>query len=102
MSGNDPHSPESSAVPIGIRHLRSDVAALVRRAGAGEHIVVSVAGRPVAQLGPLTAGGRHLDLDDLVARGLVIAARRSGPLRVTDPIPVWQGARIDRLLRDVR
>lgn len=43
--------------PIGIRQLRADVAAGVRRAGAGEHIVISIGGRPIAQLGPLGARG---------------------------------------------
>ena len=36
----------------GMRELRADLAAAVRRAEWGERIVVTVAGRPVAQLGP--------------------------------------------------
>ena len=49
---------------IGVRELRADLARLVRRAGAGEEIVVTVGGRPVARLGPL-AGGGGLTLDEL-------------------------------------
>ena len=41
---------------VGIRELRNQVAAVVRRAAAGERVVVTVDGRPVAQLGPLEPG----------------------------------------------
>jgi antitoxin (DNA-binding transcriptional repressor) of toxin-antitoxin stability system len=87
---------------VGIRQLRADVAAAVRRAGAGEHIVVTVGGRPVASLGPLATSDGVARLDDLVARGLVIAPRRSGPWAPPSPVPVWPGSRIDRLLREIR
>jgi prevent-host-death family protein len=54
---------------VGIRELRNNVAAVVRRAGAGERIVVTVDGVPAAQLGPLDAPAAPT-LDDLVAAGL--------------------------------
>lgn len=54
---------------VGIRELRNNVAAVVRRAGAGERIVVTVDGMPAAQLGPLDAPAAPT-LDDLVAAGL--------------------------------
>jgi prevent-host-death family protein len=54
---------------VGIRELRNSVAAVVRRAGAGERIVVTVDGVPAAQLGPLEAPTAP-SLDDLVAAGL--------------------------------
>lgn len=86
---------------IGIRELRRDLASLVRRAAAGEAVVVTVNGRPAAVLGPLgdTAPG---GLDDLVARGLVQPPRRrAGPARVErERLPV--DARSDVELRKVR
>ena len=87
---------------MGIRQLRADVAAAVRRAGAGEHIVVTVAGQPVAELGPLRAADGQVRLADLVARGSVIAPRRTGSWTPSAPVPVWSGARLDRLLREIR
>ncbi|HEY2435640.1 MAG TPA: type II toxin-antitoxin system prevent-host-death family antitoxin [Solirubrobacteraceae bacterium] len=39
--------------------LRNDIAAVLRRAEQGERFTVTVAGRPVAELGPLP-GGRAL------------------------------------------
>ena len=87
---------------IGIRQLRADVAASVRRAGGGEHIVVTIGGRPVAQLGPLGAVDGQVRLADLVARGLVLAPRRTGPFTPREAVPVWSGSRLDRLLREIR
>ena len=67
---------------VGIRELRNNVAAVVRRAGAGERIVVTVDGVPAAQLGPLEAtGGGH---------GRRPGGRRPGPRRpagATGPPP---------------
>ncbi|MGA0878094.1 MAG: type II toxin-antitoxin system Phd/YefM family antitoxin [Ilumatobacteraceae bacterium] len=102
---DDPSTPSSSpnaAPPVGIRQLRADVAAYVRRAGAGEHLVINVGGRPMAQLGPLAAPDGLVRLDDLVARGAVVPPRRSGPWHMTAPIIVWSGNRLDRLLREIR
>ena len=39
---------------IGIRELRSELARHVRRAAAGERVVIAVGGRPAAALVPLT------------------------------------------------
>ena len=69
---------------VGIRELRNQVAAVVRRAGAGERVVVTVDGVPVAQLGPLSPVG-GLTLDDVVAAGLALPPRR--PDRPAPPVP---------------
>jgi prevent-host-death family protein len=54
---------------VGIRELRNNVAALVRRAGVGERIVITVDGVPAAQIGPLDAPAATT-VDDLIAAGL--------------------------------
>lgn len=87
---------------LGIRELRADLAAQVRRAGSGERIVVRVGGRAVAQLGPLDDATGHATLDDLATRGLVHPPRRRGDWTPPTPITVWQGVRLDRLLAEVR
>ena len=99
-------------MPIGIRELRADLAAHVRRAAGGEPTVVSVAGRPAAALVPLSAmrdGGGNGDGDggeahlaSLVASGALVPPRRSDG-RVPDRVvAVWGNVRLDRLLREVR
>jgi prevent-host-death family protein len=86
---------------IGIRELRNDVAAVVRRAAAGERIVVTVDGRPVAQLGPLEPTGAPT-LDDLIASGHVVAARRSTPTEAPGAEDAPVDARSDWILDDIR
>lgn len=88
---------------VGIRDARSRLSSLVNRAGEGERIVITIGGRPVAQLGPIEADPEQLELDDLVARGLLEAAHRQD--RPTTPdlvIDSWTGGRLDRALREVR
>ncbi|MCB0977603.1 MAG: type II toxin-antitoxin system prevent-host-death family antitoxin [Acidimicrobiales bacterium] len=88
---------------LGIRDLRTRLTSLVRRAGTGERIIVTIAGRPVAQLGPLEAVTGPPTIDDLANRGLLIAARRSDrPARPEVVIDTWTGGRLDRALREVR
>ena len=86
---------------IGIRELRAGLAAYVRRAAAGESIVVTQSGRPVAVLGPVD-GSRAPGLDDLIAHGAVVAPRvRAGRAGVErERLPV--DARSDVELRKVR
>ncbi len=87
---------------VGTRELRGDLSALVRRAGAGERIVVTVDGRPVAQLGPVEPSDGAVTIDDLVARGLLQAARRPDRPAPEFSMPLWAGTRIDQLVREVR
>jgi prevent-host-death family protein len=97
---------------LGIRDLRADLAARVQRAAAGEPTVVSVAGRPVAALVPLTAldtstamsdeGSSGPHLSSLVASGAVIAPRRADGALPARTVTVWGNVRLDRLLREIR
>ena len=85
-----------------MRDFRASAATVIRRAGWGERIVITVAGRPVAQIGPLDPAGGPVTLEDLIARGLVLAPRRHDRPEPGPPVPVWAGARLDRLLREQR
>ena len=86
---------------VGIRELRNDVAAVVRRAAAGERIVVTVDGRPVAQLGPVEASGSPT-LTDLAASGLVEPPHGAQPAGAPDPLDTAVDVRLDRVLAEVR
>lgn len=87
---------------IGIRQLRTDCARAVQRAGAGERIVITVDGRPVAQLGPLEAEPGRVTLDDLVARDLVVGPRSAERPEPVVTMRLWAGVRSERVLREVR
>lgn len=85
-----------------VRTLRANAAAYLRRAEGGERIVVTVAGRPVAQLGPLDPGPAPPTIDDLAARGLILQARRGDRPRPDTRVDPWPGTRLDRLAAEVR
>jgi prevent-host-death family protein len=87
---------------LGIRDLRADLASYVRRAGAGQRVLVSVGGRAVAQLGPVEAEQGQTVLADLVTAGAVIAPRRTDSGRIGPPVQVWSGVRLDRMLKELR
>ncbi len=87
---------------VNARELRAQLAAQLHRAERGERIVVTVGGRPVAQLGPLEGAPGTLGIDDLVARGQLLPARRADRPDPAEVMGLWAGARIDRLLREVR
>ena len=87
---------------IGVRELRGNVAAVLRRAAAGERIVVTVDGRPLAQLGPIEPAGAPT-LDDLVATGLVEPPRRPDPLAPeVEPVDLAVDIRLDDVLAELR
>ncbi|MCU1353942.1 MAG: hypothetical protein JWM05_3151 [Acidimicrobiales bacterium] len=87
---------------LGIREVRSRVTSLVRRAGAGERIVITIGGRPVAQLGPLEPADRDVTIEDLAARGLIEPAHRGDRPPPDLQVDSWTGTRLDRVLREVR
>ncbi|HEY8526743.1 MAG TPA: type II toxin-antitoxin system prevent-host-death family antitoxin [Acidimicrobiales bacterium] len=91
----------TAADRVGIRELRNNVAAVVRRAAAGERIVVTVDGVPAAQLGPLTAAGPPT-LDDLVAAGLALPPGRRDRPPAAEPEDVPVDARPDSVLDQLR
>ena len=94
--------PESGTAPVGVRELRNNVAALLRRARAGERVVVTVDGHPVAPLGPLTPDRSGVDLWDLAGAGLVVPPRRHDRPDAPHPRPIPVDVRAERLLDPVR
>ena len=82
----------------GIRELRQNASALIRRVMAGETIEVTERGRPVARIVPLQ--GRSVS-DQMVAEGQATAAR--GDLLDVKPIqPVTGRRRLSDVLADLR
>ena len=88
---------------MGVRELRNNVAAVLRRAAAGERVVVTVDGRPVAMLGPLAPDpASGVSLDDLTAAGLVEPAARTDRPAAPDAVTLPVDTRAARALSDVR
>jgi antitoxin (DNA-binding transcriptional repressor) of toxin-antitoxin stability system len=90
---------------LGIRQLRADLAAHVRRAAGGETTVISIGGSPVAALTPLAMSDeppREAHLSSLIASGALIAPRRSDGRLAEGTVSTWANVRLDRLLREIR
>lgn len=87
---------------VGIRELRNQVAAVVRRARAGERIIVTVDGVPAALLGPLEPGPDRPMIDDLIAAGLADPPRRSDRPEAPDAASLPVDARSGRVLDELR
>jgi prevent-host-death family protein len=86
---------------IGARELRANLAAAVRQAGAGERVVITIDGRPIAQLGPLEPTGAP-SLPELAASGLVDPPRRADQPVAPDGIDTAVDVRLDRVMDEVR
>ena len=67
---------------VGVRELRQDLSRYLRRVRAGEHLVVTEHGRPLAVLSPWAAAGDALDA--LIAEGR--ARRGEGDLLEIAPL----------------
>lgn len=59
----------TSRSEVGIRELKNELSKYIDRVRAGEEVIVTDRGRPVARLSSLDRSGDHLA--DLVAAGLV-------------------------------
>jgi prevent-host-death family protein len=86
---------------IGVRQLRANLAAAVRQAGAGERVVITQDGRPVAQLGPLEPAGAP-SLAELAAAGLVEPPRRPDRPAPPTALDAAVDVRLDRVVAEVR
>ncbi len=91
----------ASVVEIGTRELRANLANALRQVAAGERLVITVDGRPVAQLGPLEPAGAP-SLEELAASGLVDPPRRTDRPAPPDARDAAVDVRLDRVLAEVR
>lgn len=90
------------ATHLGIRELRAELATHVRRAGAGDRVIVTVDGRPAAQLTPIEPLG-HPELDDLASAGLVRHPNRSDRPAAPDDLPLLPvDLSVDQVLAELR
>jgi prevent-host-death family protein len=87
---------------IGVRELRNQASRVVRRARAGERMIITVDGVPAAEIGPVSATQATSTIEGLIARGLVSPARVSGPPAPPAPVPAPSGRSTLDVLRELR
>lgn len=84
---------------VGVRELRQNLSVYLDRVKAGETLVVTEHGRPVAQLGPQPAAPMSV-LDRLIAEGRATPA--STDHRTLPPPPVMPGRPLSEILQEMR
>ena len=60
-------------VEVGVRELRASLSSWLDRVQAGDEVIVTDRGKPVARLAPITARGRR---EQLIAEGRLTPARK--------------------------
>lgn len=86
---------------VGIRELRNQVSAVIRRARAGERIVITSNGIPVAEIG-LVGGGDVATIEQLAEAGLIRLPRMMGYLPAPRPVPTKPGVTSAQVLDELR
>lgn len=81
--------------PVGIRELKQNASAVIRRVRAGESVVVTDRGEPVATISPI----RRSRLDELEAAG---ALTRASTHPKQTPEPVVSDVPLSGVLRQMR
>lgn len=102
MDGSNEPAAPGPVSHVGVRELRNNVASVLRRAAAGERIIVTVDGLPTAQLGPLEAAGHDLTVDDLIAAGLAEPPARPDRPPAPDAEDVPVDVRPDAVMDELR
>jgi antitoxin (DNA-binding transcriptional repressor) of toxin-antitoxin stability system len=74
----------------------------VRRARAGERLIITVDGVPAAEIGPVRAAERATSLDELIATGAVVVARTRTPPPPPKPARVPSGRSSSDVLAELR
>jgi prevent-host-death family protein len=87
---------------IAVRELRNQASSVVRRARAGERMLITVDGVPVAEIGPVRATERAASLPELIASGAVHGPRSRTAARPPQPVPAPSGGSSSSVLRDLR
>ena len=71
---------------IPVRELRNQASRVVRRARAGERLIITVDGIAAADIGPVIVAARAPRLQEMIATGSVMAARFRTPPPVPKPL----------------
>jgi prevent-host-death family protein len=87
---------------IAVRELRNQASRVVRRARAGERMIITVDGVPAAEIGPVSAVERAESIDELIATGAVLAPRTRTAPPAANPMAAPSGVASVDVLRQLR
>jgi prevent-host-death family protein len=87
---------------IAVRELRNQASRVVRRARAGERMIITVDGVPMAEIGPIRPAEQAGSLEELLATGALMPARRRTAARPARPMPAPSGRTSSSVLTELR
>lgn len=87
---------------VSIRQLRNDVSRIVRRANAGERLIITNNGVAVAEIRPLERTAPEPTIEQLIEAGLVNPPRASGPPPPASPIEFSGDKTTEEILDELR
>jgi prevent-host-death family protein len=67
---------------LGLREANQRFSGLVRAIRAGQEVVLTDRGEPIAVVKPLERGKREKAVEQMVAQGLIRPARQRGPMKL--------------------
>lgn len=74
---------------VGVRELRQDASAILRRVKEGEIFEITEHGKPIAQIGPIPTS----HVESWVTAHLITPAKNPGTLHKIKPLPLPKGMR---------
>lgn len=81
-----------------VRQLKSQLSRYLKKARAGEDVVITSRGRPIARLVPVHEEEGKLSLEELDRRLAqipgIILSRRKGPIRLPRPVKIKPGGKL--------
>lgn len=87
---------------IAVRELRNQASRVVRRARAGERLIITVDGVPAAEIGPISPTERGSTIDELIATGAVLPPRMRTASQPPRPVRAPAGRSSSDVLRELR
>jgi prevent-host-death family protein len=87
---------------IALRELRNQASRVVRRARAGERLIITVDGVPAAEIGPVSARDRPSSIEELIATGAVLGPRVRTAPPPARPVRAPAGRSSSDVLRQLR
>jgi prevent-host-death family protein len=87
---------------IALRELRNQASRVIRRARAGERLIITVDGVPAAEIGPVTSTHGAPTLEELIATGGIMAARVRTTPSPPKPLRAPSGRSSSDVLKQLR
>ena len=87
---------------VTVRQLRNDVSRVLRRVGAGERLIVTSNGVPVAEIGPIQARDSERTIEEMIAAGELIAPRSRAKPRPATPTTFSGSMTTEEILEELR